>query len=84
MIHRALKPGTPDASIHFHAGMIYARLGNRPLAQRHLYQALNLNPRFHPTQPQLAADTLRDLGDGTSLAAVPEAAPALPMIRQLD
>jgi tetratricopeptide (TPR) repeat protein len=61
MIRRALKHGTPDASIHFHAGMIYARLGNRQLARQHLYQALSLNPRFHPTQPQLAADTLKTL-----------------------
>jgi tetratricopeptide (TPR) repeat protein len=61
MIRRALKYGTPDAAIHFHAGMIYARLGNRPLARQHLYQALSLNPRFHPTQFQVAADTLKTL-----------------------
>jgi tetratricopeptide (TPR) repeat protein len=62
MMRHALKRGTPDAAIHFHAGMIYTRLGNQPLAQKHLYQALSLNPHFHPTQTGLAADTLKALG----------------------
>ena len=84
LIHRALIHGTPDAAIHFHAGMIYAQLGNRPSAQRHLYQALNLNPHFHPTQPRLAAETLVALGGRTSLAAVPVAAPAPPTTRRPD
>jgi tetratricopeptide (TPR) repeat protein len=61
MIGRALRYGTPDAAFHFHAGMIYAKLENRPLAQKHLYQALSLNPHFHPTQAQLAADTIKHL-----------------------
>jgi tetratricopeptide (TPR) repeat protein len=73
MIRRALQHGTPDATIHFHAGMIHARLGNRPLAQRHLYRALNLNPQFHPTQPQLAVDTLKTLAGRPSLASVQDA-----------
>jgi tetratricopeptide (TPR) repeat protein len=65
MIRRALKHGTPDAAIHFHAGMIYFKLGNRPSAQQHLYQALSLNPQFHPTQVQLAADTIAQLSSQT-------------------
>lgn len=63
MIRRALRSGTPDAAIHFHAGLIYAGLDNRPLAQQHLYRALNLNPQFHPIQAQLAADTLKTLAE---------------------
>jgi tetratricopeptide (TPR) repeat protein len=74
MIRRALKLGTPDAVIHFHAGMIYWKLGNRPLAQKHLYRALSLNPHFHPTHPQLAADTIKALADRAALASRQDAA----------
>ena len=53
---------TPNADFLFHAGMIYARLGDRPSSQKYLYQALSLNPNFHPAYALLAADTLRELG----------------------
>ncbi len=62
VIADALAHRTPDARILFHAGMIHWRLGDRPRAQRYLYQALSLNPRFHPRDARLAAATLRDLG----------------------
>ena len=42
------RPADPDANILFHAGMIYAKLGDRATAQNLLYQALSLNPDFHP------------------------------------
>jgi tetratricopeptide (TPR) repeat protein len=65
-IRKALKWNTPNAEIHFHAGMIYASIGNRPLAQKHLYQALSLNPQFHPIFFQTAADTIRTLSEQTN------------------
>jgi tetratricopeptide (TPR) repeat protein len=60
-IAAALRYGTPKAEILFHAGMIHAKLDERPKAQKYLYQALSLNPYFHPTQAQLAADTITEL-----------------------
>jgi tetratricopeptide (TPR) repeat protein len=62
LIRQALARRTPDAEIHFHAGMIHARLGDRAGAQRHLYQALSLNPHFHPAHAATAAATLADFG----------------------
>lgn len=61
IILQALRWKTPDATILFHAGMIHAASGDRLAAQRYLYQALNLNPHFHPVHAQTAADTLTEL-----------------------
>jgi tetratricopeptide (TPR) repeat protein len=60
-ITKALRWNTPDATIHFHAGMIGAGLGDHAFARTHLYQALNLNPHFHPADANLAARTLKSL-----------------------
>jgi hypothetical protein len=46
----------------FHAGMIYAKLGDRATAQRHLAHALTLNPAFSPIDAPIAAATLAELG----------------------
>jgi tetratricopeptide (TPR) repeat protein len=61
-IRKALSQQTPDANILFHAGMIYARLGDRPEAEKYLYQALSLNPNFHLIYAPVAADALKQLG----------------------
>ncbi len=61
-IRKALARRTPDAEILFHAGMIHARLGDRVTAQRFLYEALSLNPHFHPAHAATAAATLAQLG----------------------
>jgi tetratricopeptide (TPR) repeat protein len=61
-IKKALRQRTPDAEILFHAGMIAAKLGDRPAAQKYLYQALSLNAAFHPMYVSLAAETLQQLG----------------------
>lgn len=61
-IARALKATTPDASVLYHAGMISARLGARPVAQKYLSQALNRNPYFSLLDAPLAASTLKTLG----------------------
>jgi len=58
---KALKWKTPDAMLLFHAGMIHARLGEWPAARKYLYQALSLNPHFHPIFSAEAADTLREM-----------------------
>ena len=65
-IIKALAQGTPDASFFFHAGMIYAKLGDRVTAQRHLGQALSLNPAFDPIDAPIAAATLAELGSRPS------------------
>lgn len=61
VIDKVLKFKTPDAAILFHAGMIYEKIGDRPTALRYLYQALSLNPKFHPIFATVAADTLKRL-----------------------
>ena len=66
-IKRALSQNTQDAEIHFHAGMIAAKFGDRASAQKHLQQAINLNPRFSLLQAPIAAAMLETLG-GTSAA----------------
>ena len=61
-IRKALARRTPDAEILFHAGMISARLDDRGTAQKLLYEALSLNPHFHPAHAATAAATLAQLG----------------------
>jgi tetratricopeptide (TPR) repeat protein len=62
MIEKALEWRTPDAAFLFHAGMINEKLGDRAAAQRLLYQAVSLNPNFHPLFAKLATETLTKLG----------------------
>ena len=62
-IAKALQHKTPDASILYHAGLICAKAGDNGTAKRHLYQALSLNPNFHPQQALVAADTLKTLSE---------------------
>ena len=59
---KALAHRTPDASFLYHSGMIHARLGDRATAQRHLAQALSLNPAFDPIDAPTAVATLAELG----------------------
>ena len=61
VIEIALRFRTPDPHIWFHAGMIYAKLGEQALAREHLKQALGLNPNFHPVFAAVANDTLKQL-----------------------
>lgn len=62
-IRKVLEIGTPEAAIYFRAGMIQARLGRKPHAQKLLSQALSLNPHFHPREVDLAAAALATLGE---------------------
>lgn len=57
----AVRLGTPDPRLLFHAGMIHQALGDTTEARRYLEQALALNPQFHPLQADVAARALRRL-----------------------
>jgi tetratricopeptide (TPR) repeat protein len=46
-IEQALKLGTKDAKLLFHAGMIYQALGETDKAKDFLARALAMNPQFH-------------------------------------
>jgi tetratricopeptide (TPR) repeat protein len=61
-IAAAMKLGTQDASIYYHAGMIYYRLGDQQQARQYLQQALKLNPHFSIQQADEAKRTLGKLG----------------------
>ena len=61
-IEEALKLGTKDARLFFHAGMIHHGLGNSQKARDYLQRALATNPHFHVLQADLAERTLRALG----------------------
>lgn len=60
-IQEALRYGTPDATLSYHAGMIHARLGDRQAARRQLNRALSLNTHFHPHHALVAARMLARL-----------------------
>jgi tetratricopeptide (TPR) repeat protein len=62
----ALRLGTQDPSLHFHAGMIQARLGNKAKSRDHLTRALALNPGFAVLQAEEARRTLEELEGKTS------------------
>ncbi|MBC8101181.1 MAG: tetratricopeptide repeat protein [Cytophagales bacterium] len=61
-ITRALTAAEPDAPALYHAGMIAARLGTRPAAQKYLYQAMSRDPHFSLLDAPIAAETLKTLG----------------------
>ncbi len=58
----ALRMGTRDASLLFHAGMIERALGNDAAAARNLEQALEIHPGFHPRHPATARAVLDSIG----------------------
>ena len=47
-IGAALRYGTENSLIEYHAGVIAAHVGDRSEAKRHFQRALALNPGFHP------------------------------------
>jgi tetratricopeptide (TPR) repeat protein len=60
-INNALRLGTKDAKLFYHAGMIYHRLGDKLNAQKYLKSALETNPHFHILFADEAARTLKGL-----------------------
>jgi tetratricopeptide (TPR) repeat protein len=61
MINEAMKLGTRDATLHYHAGMIAFARGELATAERLLSEALAINPFFDPIQAQTASATLESL-----------------------
>jgi tetratricopeptide (TPR) repeat protein len=59
---RALRLGTRDALLHFHAGMIAAARGDEPAAREHLTTALEINPNFSILHVVEAREALARLG----------------------
>jgi lipoprotein NlpI len=57
----ALRLGTRDAKLFFHAGMIYRSLGQADKAREFLARALSTNPRFHLLHAPLAERILIEL-----------------------
>lgn len=60
-IKEALRLGTNDASIFFHAGMIYEQLGSSAEAREFLSRAVALNPQFSVLYADAARTTLQNL-----------------------
>jgi tetratricopeptide (TPR) repeat protein len=58
---QALRLGTRDAALYYHAGMIEHALGDEGAARSYLERALATNPSFHPTQPAAARAVLDSL-----------------------
>ncbi|HEX8145933.1 MAG TPA: tetratricopeptide repeat protein [Pyrinomonadaceae bacterium] len=57
-VERALRLGTRDARMLYHAGMIYDALGDRKKGRRYLSEALALNPSFDLVQAESARRAL--------------------------
>lgn len=57
----ALRLGTRDASLDFHAGMIERALDDAPRTRFYLERALRTNPHFHPTHARDARAVLDSL-----------------------
>ena len=58
---KALKLGTQDAMMHFHAGMIAAALKDTAKAREHLKLALTINPNFSVLYAPVAQAKLKAL-----------------------
>lgn len=57
----AMRIGTKDAVLFYHAGMIEKALGNRAEAKRLLKTALDINPAFNLVQASIAKTTLAEV-----------------------
>jgi tetratricopeptide (TPR) repeat protein len=68
----ALRPGTRDALLFFHAGMIAGRLGQTAQARQKLQTALNINPGFHVIYAGVARQQLKALDHQAALTASQE------------
>ena len=69
-IDTALRLGTKDAKLFYHAGMIFNHLGDKEKAKDYLGRAMATNPHFHVLFADHAARTLKELeSSGVPLAA---------------
>jgi tetratricopeptide (TPR) repeat protein len=62
----ALRLGTQDASLLYHAGMIARAAGKRRTARAYLKRALTLNPQFDPLQAKNARQALTTVRSGST------------------
>jgi len=60
-MEKAMRLGTSDPALHYHAGMIARAGGNAEDAKRHLTRALALNPKFDLRQAPVAQQTLEEV-----------------------
>jgi tetratricopeptide (TPR) repeat protein len=60
-IRAALRLGTEDARLFYHAGMIARAAGDRSSAAEFLRRALKLNPYFDPWQSKIAEQALEEV-----------------------
>jgi tetratricopeptide (TPR) repeat protein len=60
VVKEALRLGTQDAKLFYHAGMVARAAGDRATAKEYLQRALKLNPRFDPRQSQVAKQALAE------------------------
>ena len=74
----ALHLGTKDASIFFHAGLIYDWLGDSAKAREFLGRSEALNPHFNPLFADLARQTLTRLSNESTTTATGRVADAQP------
>jgi Tfp pilus assembly protein PilF len=58
MSREALRLGTRDARLFYHAGMIASAAGYRTSARDYLERALKLSPQFDPLQATVARSVL--------------------------
>jgi tetratricopeptide (TPR) repeat protein len=68
----ALKLGTKDARLFFHAGMIRHRLGEHEQAREYLRRALATNPYFHILHAEVAERTLQAVEGELSMSVLQE------------
>jgi tetratricopeptide (TPR) repeat protein len=60
-ISQAVKLGTKDPRLLFHAGMVMSATGQTQEAKQYLMQLLSLNPNFHPLHSKIVQETLNRL-----------------------
>jgi tetratricopeptide (TPR) repeat protein len=68
-IKEALRLGTQDSKLFYHAGMIAQAVGDRVSAASFLKQALDLSPEFDPLQSRFARKALLTAAEGNTYAA---------------
>jgi tetratricopeptide (TPR) repeat protein len=71
-ITEALKLGTKEARLFFHAAMIHHRLGERAKARDYLQRALATNASFHVLHVEVAERTLKELEGRLGMAVIQE------------
>lgn len=71
-IDKALSRKTPEAMFLYHKGVIYGASGETAAARTALYQALSLNPNFHPIEAGAAMKRINELGSLPLEAATPD------------